>query len=269
MITLHLDDAVIKSLSSNELNILKFVYERGEEVLDMSIQQFASEVSYSSATILRFCRKLGYSGFAEFKYAVRSQLRHHDSAPISPKEPELSIHTLIDNLSFNIDGTSSLISEEQLSRAFQYFDSGCPIYVWSPGGITSILGNYFEKLLISIGRQNVYLVESPKMCSHILQNVSPECLLILISTTGNYEATIRLGKLANMNHIPVLTITPYTNNALADLGTISFRFFTNQRENRGAEFTSRLPVFYVINIIIRCYLQHKHTLKTDRTAQEP
>ena len=55
----------------------------------------------------------------------------------------------------------------------------------------------------------------------------------------------------------ILTITPYTNNVVADLGTISFRFFTNQRENRGAEFTSRLPVFYVIHIIIRCYLQYK------------
>ena len=94
MITLHLDDAVIKSLSSNELNILKFVYERGEEVLDMSIQQFASEVSYSSATILRFCRKLGYSGFAEFKYAVRSQIKHRDSVPFSQKEPEFSIRAL-------------------------------------------------------------------------------------------------------------------------------------------------------------------------------
>ena len=35
MVTLHLDDAVIKSLSNNELNILKFVYEHGEDVPDM------------------------------------------------------------------------------------------------------------------------------------------------------------------------------------------------------------------------------------------
>jgi DNA-binding MurR/RpiR family transcriptional regulator len=54
-----------------------------------------------------------------------------------------------------------------------------------------------------------------------------------------------------------LTISPYTSNALADLGTINFRFFTNQRENQGAEFTSRLPVFYVIHMIIRSYLEYK------------
>ena len=257
MITLHLDDSTIKSLSANELNILKFVYEHGEDILNMSIQDFASRVSYSSATILRFCRKLGYSGFAEFKYQLRSQATADKAAPVIRKPQNMDIHKRMEQICFNIDGTASLISEEQLARTFRFFDSGCPIYLWAPGGITSILSSYFEKLLLSVGRQNVYLVESSKMASHILQNVRKDCLLILISTTGNFEPTIRLGKLASMNHIPTLTVTPYTTNAVADLGTISFRFFTNPRENRGAEFTSRLPVFYVINIIIRSYLQYK------------
>lgn len=257
MITLHLDDSAIKRLSSNELNILKFVYEHGEEILNMSIQDFATRVSYSSATILRFCRKLGYSGFAEFKYHLRSQTKAEETAPVTHRPQHVEFSKRMELMRFNIDGTASLLSEEQLIRTFRFFDSGCPIYLWAPGGITSILSNYFEKLLLSIGRQNVYLVESSKMASHVLQNVKKDCLLILISTTGNFEPTVRLGKLAGINHIPTLTIAPYTNNALADLGTISFRFFTNQRENRGAEFTSRLPVFYVINLIISSYLQYK------------
>lgn len=257
MITLHLDDAVIKSLSANELNILKFVYEHGETILNMSIQEFSSQVSYSTSTVLRFCRKLGYSGFAEFKYMLRSQAKEKEKPSEPAGQQDFNISRYMDMLNFNMEGTSSLISEDQLMRTFRYFDSGCPIYIWAPGGITSILSNYFEKLLVSIGRQNVYLLESAKMATHILQHLNSNCLLILISATGTFEPTIRLGKLASMNHIPILTITPYTNNVVADLGTISFRFFTNQRENRGAEFTSRLPVFYVIHIIIRCYLQYK------------
>ena len=84
MVTLHLDDTVIKSLSNNELNILKFVYEHGEDVPDMSIQALASQVCYSSATILRFCKKLGYSGFAELKYGQRLRRSHPSLTPIGP-----------------------------------------------------------------------------------------------------------------------------------------------------------------------------------------
>lgn len=268
MIPLHLDDAVIKNLSNNELNILKYVCEHGEEVLDMSIQTLASQVCYSSATILRFCKKLGYSGYAEFKYALRSETNKEGSREESPKARTFSTRMMLDSMCSNIEGTSKLISEDQLERTFWYFDSNCPIYLWAPGGITSILSEYFEKLLFSIGRQNVYKIESAKMGEHILQNARTQSLLILISTTGDFGPTIRLGKIARMNNIPILSITPYTSNAVAGLAMVNFRFFTDQRENRGAEFTSRLPVFYVIDNIVRCYLRHKqHRQKTEHTGE--
>ncbi|WP_349944154.1 MurR/RpiR family transcriptional regulator [Lacrimispora sp. BS-2] len=257
MVTLHLDDAVIKSLSNNELNVLKFVYEHIDEVLDMSIQTLAARTSYSSATILRFCKKLGYSGFAELKYALRAEGRKENPVKAASKAQDFSTRIMIDSLCSNVEGTSNLISEDQLSLTFRYFDSNCPIYLWAPGGITSILSDYFEKLLFSIGRQNVYKIESSKMGEHILKNIRTESLLILISTTGDFGPTVRLGKIARMNNVPILSITPYTNNEVASLATVNFRFFTNQRENRGAEFTSRLPVFYMIDVIIRCYLQYK------------
>ena len=113
---------------------------------------------------------------------------------------------LLSAMRSDVESTSKLILEEQLSQTFRYFDSSCPIYLWAPGGITSILSDYFEKLLFSIGRQNVYKIESAKMGEHILRNVHTESLLILISTTGNFGPTVRLGKIARMNDIPVLSI---------------------------------------------------------------
>lgn len=101
------------------------------------------------------------------------------------------------------------------------------------------------------------MIESAKMCEHILRSRPPECLLILISTSGKYAPTIRLGKIARVNGLPILAISPYTNNDVADLADVNFRFFTDQRENLGAEFTSRLPIFYVINTIIECYMRYR------------
>ncbi len=74
MISLHLDDTIIKSLTGNELNILKYIYGHADDIRHMSIQELASQVSYSSATVLRFCKKLGYSGFAELKYVLHQEL---------------------------------------------------------------------------------------------------------------------------------------------------------------------------------------------------
>lgn len=260
MITLHLDDAIISSLSSNELNILKFVYSHPENILHMSIQELARQVSYSPATILRFCKKLGYSGYAELKYALHAELSREEVPPSASSEQIFSTRLLLSVMRSDVESTSKLILEEQLSQTFHYFDSGCPIYIWGPGGLTSILAEYFEKLLLSIGRQNIYRMESQKMCEHILRNTRTDSLLIVISATGIYPPTLRLAKVARMNNIPLIAISPYANNELANTATISYRFFTHQRENRGAEYTSRLPIFFIIDMIIRCYLEYRQSL---------
>lgn len=256
MMVLHLDDLVIKNLSSGELSILRYVYENMEEVVKMSIQELSKQVSYSTATILRFCKKLGFYGFAEFKYALRCEIQKPKLVLSKPQEP-LRSRTIVDNLYTDIEGSSKLVPNELLERFYHYLDSEDPIYLWAPGGLTSILIDYFEKLLFAIGRQNVYKIESSKMGDHILRGLSKHHILFLISTTGDFAPTLRMCKLAKMKGIPIISITPYTNNAIANLATLNFRFFTNQRENKGAEYTSRLPVFYLIDIIISSYLKYK------------
>lgn len=260
MITLHLDDTVIKSLTDNELNILKFIYGHPESVLDMSVHEFAKKVSYSTATVIRFCRKLGFSGFAELKYTLHQELK--ESSLTSEDGQNLGIRMIMKNLFADTEGTAKLIQEEQLYQVFQYFDSKCSIYLWAPGGITAILAGYFEKLLFSIGRQKVYKISSSKLGEHILRNIHTESVLILISATGDFSVTVKLAKLARINNVPIISITPYTNNTIAELAAVNFRFFTDQRENMGAEFTSRLPIFFVIHLIIRIYLQYKQELQT-------
>ncbi len=259
MVTLHLDDDVIRSLSDNELNILKYVYTHAEDIVHISIHEMAKQVSYSTATILRFCKKLGYSGFSEFKYALAAAIRRSPAPPAPAKPANLDTQMILEQICSHIESTSHLILDKQLEQVFHIFDDNCRIYLYSPGGITATLIDYFEKMLFSIGRQNVYKIESVRMGEHILRNFPEASAWILISTTGSFPHTARLARLARMNNVPVISITPYTNNTIADLADINFRFFTRQREYQDAEFTSRLPIFYVISTIFQCYLEYRRS----------
>ena len=75
MVILNIDDTTIKNLSDNALAVLRFIYDNILEVPDMSIHELAQRISYSTSTIIRFCKKLGFSGFSEFKYALRSEIQ--------------------------------------------------------------------------------------------------------------------------------------------------------------------------------------------------
>lgn len=57
---------------SKELEIMQYVHEHSVAIVSMSIQTFAQEINYSTSTVIRFCRKLGFSGFPEFKYFLKN-----------------------------------------------------------------------------------------------------------------------------------------------------------------------------------------------------
>ena len=63
----------LHSLSPKELEIMQYVHEHSDAIVSMSIQTFAQEINYSTSTVIRFCRKLGFSGFPEFKYSKRTK----------------------------------------------------------------------------------------------------------------------------------------------------------------------------------------------------
>lgn len=112
-------------------------------------------------------------------------------------------------------------------------------------------------MLFSIGRQNVYKYKSSRLAAHIASNANEDDILIAISTSGNYPTTVKIVKLFNLNHATIIAISPYTKNAIADLANINFRFFVNHRENIDTEYTSRLAIFYIIDVIFKTYLVRK------------
>lgn len=58
----------VNSLNETEAHVYNYIMQNKEKVLDASIRELASETHVSTATVVRFCKKLGCEGFIEFKY---------------------------------------------------------------------------------------------------------------------------------------------------------------------------------------------------------
>lgn len=252
MIAKYLDDEVIKSLSQNELQILHYIYDHIEDISNLSIQEFSKRVSFSTATILRFCKKLHLSGYSELKY----YLKEHDLAPKTiPCDTTLENPFIYHDIYSDIENTSLLIKEENIQKTIQELASDKSIHLFGSGVSGHVL-DYFQKMLFSFGRQKVYRYEATQLGYHIADTLTKQDILIAISTSGEFAPTIKIVNLAKMHHATVIAITPYTKNSIANIADINFRFFVNQRNNDGAEYTSRLPIFYIIHSIFTCYLKY-------------
>ena len=70
-----LDIEVINSLTISELYVLRYIDNNKERVLSSSVKGIAEQAFVSTATVMRVCKKLGFSGFSELKYALKNELQ--------------------------------------------------------------------------------------------------------------------------------------------------------------------------------------------------
>lgn len=45
--------------------VYNYVVKNLKHILNLSVRELADEVHVSTATVMRFCKKMGYSGFSE------------------------------------------------------------------------------------------------------------------------------------------------------------------------------------------------------------
>ena len=67
-------EEMICSLNDLELEVYKYVVRNADKVCYMRIREFADAAHVSTSTILRFCKKAGCDGYAEFKIRLRQHL---------------------------------------------------------------------------------------------------------------------------------------------------------------------------------------------------
>lgn len=77
---------LIPSLSKSEKKAAKLLSESPEDVIHMTLAEYAESAGVSQASVLRFCRRFNVSGYPDFKMKVLIALRDEQHSPIFQHE---------------------------------------------------------------------------------------------------------------------------------------------------------------------------------------
>lgn len=113
------------TLGAAERRVADIVLADWKRVVDMPVAEIAREAGSSQATVVRFCRSIGFKGLAEFKLSLSSGRLSPEANvfAINGTEPDAVIARMIS--SFNkgaIDDATSTLDMDLLSRAADVLD---------------------------------------------------------------------------------------------------------------------------------------------------
>jgi len=64
----------VESLNETETYVYNYVVKNTKKVLNESIRELANNTHVSTATVMRFCKKMGCEGFTELKYRLKENV---------------------------------------------------------------------------------------------------------------------------------------------------------------------------------------------------
>jgi len=138
-----------KLLNKNENYLLKYILENTEKVSNMRIQDLSKETFISTATIVRFCNKLSYSGYAEFKANLKSSIDRENNQKIVPSNTFLfdDIAKTKDLINVCIVGYFLITAFAlQLDKAWEFWFLAVCVAVFQ-GAIQSLSRSYYAKII--------------------------------------------------------------------------------------------------------------------------
>src|SRR5690625_1587082 len=101
--------------TKSENKIFHYSTNNFEAILYKSLTEIANGCHVGEATVLRFCRKLGFKGYQDFKLSLARELSTHQKSD----QHETYISKVKNNMVQTVEDTCALVDDEQLQQSIQ------------------------------------------------------------------------------------------------------------------------------------------------------
>lgn len=247
-----LNSDILNSLSNSEIEVLKYIEKNKRKVLDMSVQELSKNTFISTATIIRLCKKIGLSGFAELKYKIREELKHEK---IEVKELS-SLEKVKDIYLYEIKQTSSLISEEDVDKVVDLLLENRNVHFFGKG-LTSTALQYISKYLLTCNRLNI-CYEDTHIAYLAAEAMTEKDVLFVASLSGRTHQVLKMLQIAKSKGAKIIAITNIDNNEISEIADINFRVYVNEDSKFPYDMKSRIPVLFILHVIINRFVERRN-----------
>jgi len=255
-------------LSSLEQDIHAYVIDHVEDVQMMTIRELARKTFSNTTSIMRYPRKLGYSGFGEFKIRIRGDLRQMNPEDYVVTGQESAI-TVINKISVMnakvIEETQKRLALEQLDCIVTRMETVKNI-IFIAYDANGAIADYASHALFLLGKKADVYKDLNRQLMSAIQAKPQDTLFIVLTRTGKNDNIIKVLRTLRERGIGAVVlsgndlspckplageyiIAPYVDASVRDMGEMTF-------------YTS---VKYIFDVLVEMYYtrHYDECLKVD------
>lgn len=228
------------NFTDNDFAIMNFIIENPSFTSHSSLHEFAAKLYLSDTMIVRFCHKIGLSGFNELKYTLKQ--RHNNIVFDS------NFRQQINQKIIEFQNLLQSVPSEQLAEIITILSSKNPLYIHGRS-LSSIPARYLHTILSSLDRRCI-LVEELHLLSSICKTIQTDSIVLIISAKAENSTYNLAFQTAQKRQATTILLTSNQQTSLAKFSDFVLFSQDHTATFNGTDVNSRIQLLTLVQIII-------------------
>ena len=212
-----------ESLTRAEYRVLAHLTEHPLLVGKITVRQLAQATFVSTATIMRLCQKLGFSGYSEFIWHCKSLLAETPHIAIQQPDNAGESSALFNHFLANYQLTFQWATAEKRQQFTRLLRQQERFFLYG-AGFSYLFAEYLTKKLQVLGK--TAFISGPGDSRNIfLSNAARYQVFIAVSRSGETEQVLDKARIARNVGMTVVAFTSASANSLAGLADLHFALY--------------------------------------------
>ena len=245
------------TFTKSERALADHIVRDADSVVMKTITELAGESdSFSTASITRFCKKIGLSGYSELRLELAKEMatdnaRRQIVADGENLVPGL-VSTVVDASASAINDLKYVLSDDVIKKAVHEILSASSITLAGIGASALVAQDLRQKLL-RLGIRSLFDADQDVVKVTLSSGRSKD-LLIAISYSGTTRETLDAVNIAKENGMRVLAMTKKGDNPISEKADVTVPVSENEALLREGATLSRLQMLVAVDMIYRALI---------------
>lgn len=246
-----------EAFTETEKRIANYIVENITAIPHVYIEDLARSVYTSHSAVIRLCKKIGYSGFRDFKMAIAEAVHSQQHTlgsvdvnfPFDAHDSPMEIAKKMADLTINtINRTHAQLSDEVMGQAVTILSKAERIFLFAIGD-SQVRGRSFQNKLIKIDKLVIIADEYRDAAWNAVRLTKKDCALF-ISYAGRNTQYQNILQYFKEENIPTILLTGNKKSDLVELAHLPI--ITIQEEYDFAKigtFSSQISFEYILDTL--------------------
>ena len=240
------------AFTKSEQKIAQYILDNPEAVVNSTIMELAELSHCSEATIVRFCRSMGYSGFLKFKISYAQNVvdpyKHLNPTFEKDDSTDKIIEKVFYNVKLALDQTKAILDNDTFQKAVAVIHDCKRLEIFGSGG-SGIVAKDLQHKLLKIGiKCNTYEDIDLQLMSASLLGKGD--VAMGISRSGTNSGTIECLKLAREAGATTIVLVSQGKSPILKYGDIVLRNATMETVFRSESVSGRIAQLVILDALV-------------------